>query len=87
MGTKLCRVDVVTFALGNDPGTGVPRLLRDENFGNGPRAAAEGVDQLQITLTPPRRYTVTLHARSEKLDPMTGSYLARTVVTNVATRN
>jgi type II secretory pathway pseudopilin PulG len=86
-GTKLCRVDVVTFTLGNDPGTNVPRLLRDDNLGDGPQAAAEGVDRLQINLTPPRRYIVTLRARSEKLDPMTGSYLTRSLITNVATRN
>jgi Tfp pilus assembly protein PilV len=85
-GTKICRVDVVTFTLGNDP-TGVPRLLRDDNVGGGPQPAAEGVDQLQISLTPPRQYIVALHARSEKLDPTTGSYLTRSLVTNVATRN
>jgi hypothetical protein len=85
-GTKLCRVDVVTFTLGNDP-TGASRLLRNDNLGGGPQPAAEGVDQLQITLTPPRRYTVTLHARSEKMDPVTGNYLTRSLVTNVATRN
>jgi hypothetical protein len=61
--------------------------LRDDNLGDGPQAAAEGVDRLQISLTPPRRYTVTLRARSEKLDPMTGSYLTRSLITNVATRN
>ena len=85
-GTKICRVDVVTFTLGSDP-AGVPRLLRDDNLGSGPQPTAEGIDQLQISLTPPRQYTVTLHARSEKLDPMTGSYLTRSLVSNVATRN
>jgi type II secretory pathway pseudopilin PulG len=85
-GTKVCRVDVVTFTLGSDP-TGLPRLLRDDNLGGGPQPAAEGVDQLRITLIPPRQYTVALRVRSEKLDPMTGSYLSRSLVTNVATRN
>src|SRR5262245_10491598 len=86
VGTKICRVDVVTFTLGSDP-KGVPRLLRDDNLGGGPQPAAEGVDQLQISLTTPRQYTVALRIRSEKLDPMTGNYLTRSLVTNVATRN
>lgn len=87
IGTKICRVDVITFTVGNDPSTGVPRLLRNDNMGSGPQPAAEGIESLQISLTAPRQYTITLHGRSETKEPLRGDYVRRDLSTTVAMRN
>ncbi|HSB85814.1 MAG TPA: hypothetical protein VLD86_05865 [Ilumatobacteraceae bacterium] len=84
--TKICRVDVLTFTLGNDPSTGVPRLLRNDNTGGGAQSAAEGIESLQISFSPPNRYTITLHGRSETKEPLRGDYVRRDLSTTVALR-
>jgi len=87
-GAEICRVDVVTFSIGNDPTTGVPRLLRDDNQGAGVQPLAEGISDLQITTpSPPKQYQVTLKGRSEHNDPVTGAPLQRTLITVVSLRN
>jgi prepilin-type N-terminal cleavage/methylation domain-containing protein len=87
VGAQICRVDVITFSIGNDPTTGLPRLLRDENQGGGAQAAAEGIDDLQITLTPPKTYQVSLRGRSEGNDPMIGAPLRRSLASTITLRN
>lgn len=86
-GAEICRVDVITFSIGNDPTTGLPRLLRDENQGGGAQPAAEGINDLQITLTPPKTYQVSLRGRSEGNDPMIGAPLQRSLATTITLRN
>ena len=86
-GAQICRVDVITFSIGNDPTTGLPRLLRDENQGGGAQPAAEGINDLQITLTPPKTYQVTLRGRSEGNDPMIGAPLQRSLASTITLRN
>lgn len=87
VGTKICRIDVVTFTLGNDPSTGIPRLLRNDNLGGGAQSTAEGIETLQIAFTAPKRYTITPSGRSEAKEPVTGDYLRRTLSTTLALRN
>jgi prepilin-type N-terminal cleavage/methylation domain-containing protein len=84
---EICRVDVITFSIGNDPTTGLPRLLRDANQGGGAQPAAEGINDLQITLTPPKTYQVSLRGRSEANDPMTGAPLQRPLASTITLRN
>jgi type II secretory pathway pseudopilin PulG len=87
-GAEICRVDVTTFSVANDPSTGVPRLLRDDNQGAGPQPVAEGISNFKITIpTPPKLYRITLTARSEKMDPLTRNFLTRPLVTDVTLRN
>jgi prepilin-type N-terminal cleavage/methylation domain-containing protein len=87
VGAEICRVDVITFSIGNDPTTGLPRLLRDENQGGNAQAAAEGIDDLQISRTPPKTYQVSLRGRSEGNDPMIGAPLQRSLATTITLRN
>jgi Tfp pilus assembly protein PilW len=84
--TKICRIDVVTFTSGNDPSTGVPLLLRNDNTGGGAQSAAEGIESLQISFSAPNRYTIMLHGRSESKEPLRGDYVRRDLSTTVALR-
>jgi prepilin-type N-terminal cleavage/methylation domain-containing protein len=91
IGAEICRVDVITFSIGNDPTTGLPCLLRNENQGGNAQcnaqAAAEGINDLQISLTPPKTYQVSLRGRSEGNDPMIGAPLQRSLATTITLRN
>jgi prepilin-type N-terminal cleavage/methylation domain-containing protein len=86
-GAEICRVDVVTFTIGNDPSTGQPRLLRNENQGAGAQVAAEGIYDLQVAVTPPKTFQLTLRGRSEGNDPVIGARLQRTLTSTITRRN
>jgi prepilin-type N-terminal cleavage/methylation domain-containing protein len=87
VGTPLSRVDVSTFAVTRDPETGKTRLELDKHRGDA-RAVADSITDLQVTaITPPGRYRVTLTARSERSDPLSGLPFVRTADIEVALRN
>jgi prepilin-type N-terminal cleavage/methylation domain-containing protein len=87
VGTPITRVDVLSFAVGVDSGTGQPRLELDKHRGQ-TSAVADSISDLQVTtITPRRRYRVALTGRAEKADPATGKALERTADVEVALRN
>jgi prepilin-type N-terminal cleavage/methylation domain-containing protein len=87
VGTPIARVDVFTFAVADDPGTGRPRLELDKHRSE-PFAVADSIADLQVTTIAPRlRYRVTLTGRSELPDPLSGVPLVRTADVEVALRN
>jgi prepilin-type N-terminal cleavage/methylation domain-containing protein len=87
-GTEICRVDVSTFKIETDSGTGVKQLRLDENQGDGAIALAEGITGLQVaTITDEVQYQITLTGETVRSDPMMGSTLSRTLVSDVTLRN
>ena len=86
-GTPISRIDVFTFEVVPDETTGIPWLRLDKHRGS-QDPAAEGISDLQITtVVPGRRYQVTLVARSETVDPISGQLLTRTLTSDVRLRN
>jgi hypothetical protein len=83
-GTPLCRVDVLTFSIQTDSATGLPWLGLDLNQGGGVQNVADGVSNLTVTaVTAGTQYKIALTARSQNLDRVTGTYLPRTLTSNV----
>ena len=79
-------MDVFTFDVETDS-TGV-RLRLNENHGAGAQPAVEGISDLQITtVTAGTQYQLTLTARTEKTDPLTGTYLTRSLSSDVTLKN
>jgi Tfp pilus assembly protein PilW len=85
-GANICRVDVITYSVATDTTTGVPRLMRDDNQGAGAQVVAEGISNMKITNTG-RQYTITLTGRSELRDPISGTWLTRSLQTTATRRN
>jgi Tfp pilus assembly protein PilW len=85
-GANICRVDAITYSVATDTTTGVPRLMRDDNQGAGAQAVAEGISNMKITNTG-RQYTITLTGRSELRDPISGTWLTRSLQTTATRRN
>jgi prepilin-type N-terminal cleavage/methylation domain-containing protein len=86
-GTPITRIDVSTFEVVPDDVTGIPWLRLNKHRGS-QDPAAEGISDLKITATVPgRRYQVTLTARSETADPVSGQLLTRTLSSDVSLRN
>ncbi|MGH7858233.1 MAG: prepilin-type N-terminal cleavage/methylation domain-containing protein [Candidatus Binatia bacterium] len=87
-GTPICRVDVVTFDVATDASTGVPALRLNRNQGAGTEPVVEGISDFQATtIESGRRYAITLTARSERNDPLLGSFLTRQMSTGVTLKN
>lgn len=86
-GTPICRVDVHTFSISTDPATGVPWLGMDLNQGGGSQPAIEGISNLTITAVTANQYQVTMTARSERADPVTGTSITRSLSSNVTLKN
>jgi prepilin-type N-terminal cleavage/methylation domain-containing protein len=83
-GTPICRVNVSTF----DIDTTNKALRLNENKGAGAQPAVEGISDLQITtVTASQQYQVALTARTEKTDPITGTYLTRSLTSDVTLKN
>lgn len=86
-GTPIVRVDVSTFEIADDAETGLPQLRLDKHRG-APFAVAEAITGLRVTtVTPRRRFRVTLTGRSEAADPITGVPITRTADLEVTLRN
>jgi uncharacterized protein (DUF433 family) len=86
-GTRVTRIDVLTFEVTQDSSTGLPVLHLDKHRGTTSRSA-EGIDDLRVTtVVPGRRYEVTLGARSELSDPVTGVLLQRALTSDIWVRN
>jgi hypothetical protein len=86
-GTPITRVDVFTFEVMVDEDTDRPWMRINKHRGTRD-PAAEGISDLQVaTLVPGRRYQVTLTARSEGNDPITGELVVRTLSSDVRLRN
>ena len=86
-GTPISRIDVFTFEVMADETTAIPSLRLDKHRGS-QDPAAEGISDLRITtVVPGRRYQVTLTARSETVDPISGHLLMRTMTSDVRLRN
>lgn len=86
-GATITRVDVVTFQIETDAGTGLPWLRFNKHRGS-EDPAAEGISNLQITtLVPGGRYQIALTARSETIDPIAGQLLTRSLSSDVGLRN
>jgi prepilin-type N-terminal cleavage/methylation domain-containing protein len=86
-GATITRVDVVTFQIDTEDGTGLSWLRFDKHRGS-EDPAAEGISNLQITtVVPGGRYQVTLTARSETIDPIAGEPLTRSLSSDVRLRN
>jgi prepilin-type N-terminal cleavage/methylation domain-containing protein len=86
VGTPITRVDAFTFAVGEDPETGQPRLELDKHRGAA-LAVADAITDLQVTPIPPSRYRVTLTARAERSDPVSGLPFERSADVEVSLRN
>jgi type II secretory pathway pseudopilin PulG len=86
-GTPVSRIDVLTFQVQTDSVTGVPWLRLNKHRGT-QDPAAEGISDLQLTaVVPGEHYQVTLTARSEAPDPISGEYITRTLSSDVSLRN
>ncbi len=86
-GTPIIRIDVSTFAVQTDGVSGRSWLSLDQHHG-AVQAIAEGVTNLQIVpVTAGRQYQVTLTARSELPDPVSGVPFTRSLTAEVVVRN
>lgn len=87
IGAAISRIDVHTFLVEADPDAELPSLRVDRHHGT-VTTAAEGITDLQlITLAPGRHYQVTVTGRTERQDPVNGSFLTRRLVSDVTLRN
>jgi prepilin-type N-terminal cleavage/methylation domain-containing protein len=86
VGTPIARVDVSTFAVAADLGTGRSRLELDKHRGE-PLAIADSIFDVQVTAASPSRWRVTLQGRAEHADPLNGLPRVRTAEVEVALRN
>jgi type II secretory pathway pseudopilin PulG len=86
-GTPICRIDVLTLAVYTDAQTGLSWLALDTNQGAGAQPAVEDITRFELGAVAARQYQVTLTARSEKIGPLTGTYLTRTLTSNVTLKN
>lgn len=86
-GATITRVDVVTFQIETDAGTGQPWLRFNKHRGS-EDPAAQGISDLQITtLVPGAHYQIALTARSETADPIDGQMVTRSLSSDVRLRN
>jgi len=86
-GTPITRIDVFTFEVVADGTTGIPWLRLNKHRGS-QDPAAEGISDLRVTtVVPGRRYQVSLTARSETADPVSGQLLTRVMSSDVSLRN
>lgn len=84
-GSPVTRVDVSTFAL--ESAGNRSWLALDQHRGT-TRPVAEGVVDLQVTpLAANREYRITVTARGEKVDPVSGVVPTRSLTTVVTPRN
>ncbi len=86
-GTPIYRVDVHTFSISTDPTTGVPWLGMDLNQGGGLQPVVDGISNLTITEVTANQYRVTMTARSDSADPVTGTFITRSSSSNVTLKN
>ena len=83
-GTPICRVDVLTFSIQTDSSTGLPWLGLNRNQGAGVQNFADGISNIAVTtVSAGAQYKITLTARSQSLDPVTRTYLPRSLTSNV----
>jgi len=83
-GTPICRVDVKTY----DVDTAIATIRVDNNDGVGPMVVADEITDMQVVVGGTGNYyTLAISGKSRTLDPVTGSYLARTITTGVSARN
>lgn len=81
-GTPVCRVDVVTYSVD----TTTRELKINQNTGGGAQPALDGITDLQVTITA-QEYQISLSGRSDRKDPSTRQYLARSLNSKVGRRN
>jgi prepilin-type N-terminal cleavage/methylation domain-containing protein len=86
-GATVCRVDVRTFAISTDPTTGLPGLGLDVHQGLGSQPVAEGISNVVVATITAKQYQITLTARSEEINPLTGAFLTRSLTSNVTLKN
>ena len=86
-GTPICRIDVLTLAIHTDAQTGQSWLAIDANQGEGAQPAVENITRLALGAVAIRQDQVSLTAQSEKIGPLTGAYLTRTLSSNVTLKN
>jgi prepilin-type N-terminal cleavage/methylation domain-containing protein len=87
-GTPICRVEVRTFTIQTDTTTGMPWLGMDLNQGGGVQSVADGISSIVVkTVAPGKQYRISLAARSQTIDPVTGTYVTRSLSSNVTIKN
>jgi hypothetical protein len=84
VGTPICRVDVLTFAIDSTSN----ELTLDLNQGDGAQQLADQISNLKITtVEAAARYEIEMTALSKNVDPVTGTKLTRTLRSDVMVRN
>lgn len=84
VGTPICRVDVLTFTVDSTTND----LELNENHGSGLQPLAEDISNLTITVVDAGAlYEIEMTALTDKVDPVTGTKLTRTLRSNITLRN
>lgn len=87
VGSPICRVDVHTYSVQQDPYDGTKKaLMLDRHDGLGAQLMANDTDAVQLTaVTAGQRYLLTMTAKTK--DPYSANYVTRTMTSDIALVN